>query len=175
SGIGRRALLSLTRPARCGLARRRARLTGGGALGLASALRRARGARGPLSAVGSRSRPRGALFLRAALAIAARSATSLGRRCLRPLNLGLTVRADAPLRVERLAAGAARLLQLALAVRAAHVVELDRILAVRARLLDQLPDPQLGGPDLEVALVDIVEKLRGPQDRVDDRADKRKE
>ncbi len=90
-------------------------------------------------------------------------------------DLGLAVGAYPPLRVERLAAGAARALEAPLAVWAAHELVADRILAVRAGLLDQLADAQLRGTDLEVALAHVIEELRRPQDRVDDGADERKQ
>jgi hypothetical protein len=72
---------------------------------------------------------------------------------------GLAVRAEAPARVDRLAAGRAGILETALAVRAAQVVLLHRVLAVGAGLLAQLTDAQLSGPDLEFALVGVLEEL----------------
>ena len=60
-------------------------------------------------------------------------------------QLGLAVGADGPARVDRLAAGEARILEPVLAVGAAQVAALDRVLAVRAGLLGQLAHPQLGG------------------------------
>src|SRR4051812_15270891 len=65
----------------------------------------------------------------------------------------LAVRAEPPARIDRLAAGRAGVLEAALAVGAAQVVLLYRELAVGAGLLAQLAHPQLGGLDLELALV----------------------
>src|SRR3954447_3937197 len=83
----------------------------------------------------------------------------------------LAVRAEAPAGVDRLAAGRARVLEAALAVRAAEEVLLDRVLAVRAALVAQLAHPQLGGFDLQLALVRVLQVLRRPHDRVDGGAD----
>jgi hypothetical protein len=44
---------------------------------------------------------------------------------------------------------------------------------VGARLLDQLAQPQLRGAQLELALLAVLEELRGAQDRVDDGPDER--
>src|SRR5205085_12250364 len=63
--------------------------------------------------------------------------------------------AEAPTRVDRLAAARARVLEPLPAVGAAQVVFLDRVVAVGAGLLAQLPHPQLGGLDLQLALVRV--------------------
>ena len=75
-----------------------------------------------------------------------------------------------PAGVDRLLAGLARVLDPRAAVRAAQVAALDRVRAIRARLLLELPHAQLGGPDLQLALLGVLEELRRAQDRVDDRA-----
>src|SRR3954447_15590306 len=75
-------------------------------------------------------------------------------------KFGLAVGTEAPARVDRFAAGRARVLQPLLAVRAAQVVPLDRVFAVRAALLAQLPHPQLRGFDLQLALVGVLQVLR---------------
>ena len=49
------------------------------------------------------------------------------------------------------------------------------MLAVRARLLLELADAKLGGADLELALLPLVEELRRAKDRVDDRPDEREQ
>src|SRR3954462_9079475 len=60
-------------------------------------------------------------------------------------DLGLAVRADRPVRVERLAAVRTRVLQLAHAVRAAQEVRLDVLLAVRENEVAALLQARLGG------------------------------
>src|SRR5919198_5233959 len=74
-------------------------------------------------------------------------------------HLGLAVRADRPLRVERLAAVRARVLELAHTVRAAQEVLLDVLLAVRADEVAALVQARLGGLHLELALAHVVEVL----------------
>ena len=96
-----------------------------------------------------------------------------GRRRLR--HLGLAVRADLPARVERAAARGARLLELAHAARAAQERLLDLEAAVLAREALHLREAGLGGGDLELALVHVVEVLGRADDRVDDGADEREE
>ena len=125
--------------------------------------RRASGARRALRPAGalrgrSRSRARGAAgSARARL----RSGASLRR---------LAVGADRPARVDRLLARLARVLHPGPAVRTAQVGALDRVAAVGAGLLLELPDAELRGADLELALSSVLEELGRAQDRVDDRA-----
>src|SRR4051812_49585955 len=88
-------------------------------------------------------------------------------RC-RLADLGLAVRADLPARVERPAAGAARLLQPPQAARAAQEALLDLEVAVRAVHALGLVEPRLSSRDLELALVYVLDVLRGSDDRVDD-------
>src|SRR4051812_49774112 len=85
-------------------------------------------------------------------------------------DLGLAVRADLPARVERAAAGAARLLQAPQAARAAQEALLDVEVAVRAVHALRLVQARLGGRDLELALVHVLEVLGRAHDRVDDRS-----
>src|ERR1700710_687766 len=99
------------------------------------------------------------LFLRPALALVA---AGEGR---------LAVGAEAPARVDRLVAGRAGVLEAALAIGAAEVGLLHRVLAVRAGLLAQLAHLELGGVDLQLALVGVLEQLRRAHHGVDGRAD----
>src|SRR3954452_7054965 len=89
----------------------------------------------------------------------------------RPSDLRLAVRAQRPLRVERLAAGHARVLELAMAVRAAQEVPLDLVVAMRAQQVAELMQPRLGRLHLEFALAHVFEVLRRTNDHVHDRAD----
>ena len=84
-------------------------------------------------------------------------------------HLGLAVGADAPLRIKRLVAVAARIAQPAFAVGAAQIAALDRVLAMRARLLDPLPQLELGSSQLKLSFLAVLQVLRRAQDRVDDR------
>src|SRR3954451_9597512 len=150
-----------------GLTKIRVRLTGGAPLLL--------GWLGPFSRL-RRSFPaaRRGLTLRLRLALFGVT-TSEARPLLAAAEVGLAVGAEAPARIDRLAAGRARILEAAMAVRAAQVFLLDRVLAVGAALLAQLPHPQLGGFDLQLALVRVLQVLRWPHDRVDGGADEGEE
>src|SRR5215211_744445 len=86
-------------------------------------------------------------------------------------NLGLTVGADLPARIERLAADRAWLLQAAQAARAAEEGLLDLEAAVLARLVLEAREAGLGGGDLELPLTHVLEELGRPHDDVDDRPD----
>src|SRR3954464_5302252 len=88
-----------------------------------------------------------------------------------PGHLGLAVRADRPLRVERLAAVRARVLELAHAVGAAQEVLLDVRLAVRAHEVAALLQARLGRLHLELALAHVVEVLGRAHDHVHNRPD----
>jgi hypothetical protein len=110
-----------------------------------------------------------------ALPLVFRTAAALRPAVVLAGERGLAERAEAPARIDRFAAGRARVLQAALAVRAAEVVFLHRVLAVRAGLLAQLAHPQLRGFDLQFALVGVLEELGRADDRVDGRADEGEE
>src|SRR5439155_3062964 len=89
-------------------------------------------------------------------------------------DLRLAIRTHPPARIERAPTAATRLLELPHAGRAPEEVGLDLASAVPAGSVFEQREPLLGGPDLEVALVRVLEVLRGADDRVDDRADERK-
>src|SRR6478752_4404814 len=108
------------------------------------------------------------------LAFLCRALVGVSTFAARPLAAAkarLAVGTEVPARVDRFAAGRARVLEPALAVGAAQVVLLDREFAVGAALLAQLPHPQLGRFDLELALVGVLQVLRRAHDRVDGGAD----
>src|SRR4051794_32444960 len=84
-------------------------------------------------------------------------ATFAARPLAAAAQVGLAVRAESPPRIDRLAAGRAGVLEPALTVGTAQVVFLDRVLAVGAGLLAQLTHPQLGGFDLELTLVGVLD------------------
>src|SRR5262249_28068026 len=86
----------------------------------------------------------------------------------------LAVRADLPGRVERAVAGGARLAELRRADRADEVVRPDRRAAHGAVLL-VLAEAPLDRLDLELALVDVGEVLRRPEQHVDERAEERRD
>src|SRR5829696_6986281 len=94
---------------------------------------------------------------------------------LRARDLGLAERADLPARIERLAAAAARLLESPQAARAAQEVLLDVEVAVRADLALELSQARLGGLDLELALVRVLQVLGRAHDHVDGRPDERED
>src|SRR3954468_15505022 len=75
-------------------------------------------------------------------------------------DLRLAVRADRPLRVERLAAVRARVLEFAHAVRTAQELLLDVRLAMRAAEVSPPLQARLRGLHLELALTHVVEVLR---------------
>src|SRR5215218_1800496 len=176
-----RSKRAITSPVRArsnasGLTRIRVRLTAGAPLVWLGVGRLFRGAAGRLFALGLR----GSFAGRGGFFAAGRLPSRNGALLWPPLALaagerGLAVGAEAPARVDRLAAGRARVLEAALAVGAAEEVLLDRVLAVGTGLLAQLPHLQLRRFDLQLALVRVLEELRRPHDRVDGGADVGKE
>src|SRR2546425_10403785 len=82
-----------------------------------------------------------------------------------------SVGTDAPAGVERPAAAPARLFELPHAARAAQEARLDLAAAVPAGPVLEQRKPLLGGPDLQLALVGVLEILRRTHDRVHDRPD----
>src|SRR4051794_30512089 len=111
-------------------------------------------------------------------ALGARLAPALGRGVFPSWPLGqgaLAVGTEGPARVYRLAAARTGVLETALTLRAAQEVLLDRVFAVGTGGLGQLAHPQLGGPDLQLPFVGVLEKLGGTHDRVDGSADVGKE
>src|SRR5947207_10359954 len=172
-GAGGRAVragLALHR--RGGLARARGLAGRGGTSLLCAPLRGRLGT--PLGSGGALRSPH---TLRRALALggAARFLRGAARRRGSPTLRRLTVRADGPSRIDRPLAGLTGILDPGAAMWTAQVRALDRVPAIGTGLLLELPDAELGGTGLELALAGVLQELRRPQDRVDDRADVRKE
>src|SRR3954468_21779485 len=84
------------------------------------------------------------------------AATPARRRWGWRARLGLTERADAPRRVDRLRARVAALLELAHARWAAQVVRLDLVVAVRAERVVQAGKARLRRGHLQLAQADVV-------------------
>src|SRR4051794_26338848 len=91
------------------------------------------------------------------------------------VELRLAVGAELPAWVQRLAACQARVAQLARAARAAQELLLDLVVALRAEHVVQVVQSRLGGLHLELALADVVEVLRRPDDDVEDRPHEREQ
>ena len=90
-------------------------------------------------------------------------------------HLGLAVGADLPARVQRLAAGGARLLEAVHAAGADQERLLDLVVAVGAGLVLDAGQARLGGGDLQLALAHVLEVLGRAHDQVDDRAQEREQ
>ncbi len=86
----------------------------------------------------------------------------------------LAVRAHLPERLERRLAARARLLQLRRADRADEELGLDRARGTPGSATRRLPELLLHRADLELALADVLEVLRRPEEEVDERADERR-
>src|SRR5215212_332806 len=141
-------------------------LAGGWADGAA---RRSSALDGPAArrSAGGRRRPR-ATARRAGARASARPALSA-------CYLGLAERAYLPAGIERLAAAPTGLPQAPQAARTAQEVLLDVKVAVGAYLTLELSEACLGGLDLDLSLVDVLEVLGRAHDHVDDRADERED
>src|SRR4051794_4782882 len=101
------------------------------------------------------------------------AAATAARRLARDLRLA--VRAELPLRVQRPGADLAGVLELAQAVRAAQERLLDLVLTMRAEVDVLLVQARLDDLDLQLALADVLQVLRRPDDHVDDRPGEREE